>query len=102
MSVRTDGLIKDMWTRLLRLNNIKCLFQKHLGQVNWIVLFSDPLLGKPFVGCTQSFLTFGGFDTETEAEACLRYVKTKFARALLYVFKRTHNMTSGSWRCVPL
>ena len=68
-----------------------------LGEV-----LSSPTLGKPFVGVTQTFLTIGAFNTQEEAEACLKYVKTKFVRTLLGILKVTQHNPKDTWRCVPL
>lgn len=84
------------------LEQYKVIVSKAFGRGVLDDSFPQSVIGGILVGCTQSFLTFGGFDTQTEAEACLKYIKTKFARALLYILKRTQNMTSGSWRYVPL
>jgi type II restriction enzyme len=65
-------------------------------------MISTPLLGTPFVGTTQTFLTVGSFETEAEANAALKYVRSKFARALLGVLKVTQHNTSEKWRYVPL
>lgn len=65
-------------------------------------MISTPLLGTPFVGTTQTFLTVGSFDTEDEAKATLKYVRSKFARALLGVLKVTQHNTSEKWKYVPL
>jgi len=40
--------------------------------------------------------------SQKEAEAALKYVKTKFARALLGVFKTTQDLTPSKWECIPL
>lgn len=65
-------------------------------------MISTPLLGAPFIGTTQTFLTVGSFDTEDEANAALKYVRSKFARALLGVLKVTQHNTSEKWKYVPL
>lgn len=65
-------------------------------------MIGEPLLGTPFVGTTQTFLTVGSFDTKEEANAALKYVCTKFARALLGVLKVTQHNTSEKWKYVPL
>lgn len=65
-------------------------------------MISTPLLGTPFVGTTQTFLTVGSFETEAEANAALKYVRSKFARALLGVLKVTQHNTSEKWKYVPL
>ena len=68
-----------------------------LGEV-----LSTPLIGTPLIGTTQTFLTIGEFDGKDEAEAVLKYVRSKFARALLGVLKVTQHNTSEKWRYVPL
>lgn len=68
-----------------------------LGEV-----LSTPLIGQPLIGHTQSFISIGSFDTKAEAEACLKYVKTKFARALLGVLKVTQDNDRGVWKYIPL
>ena len=65
-------------------------------------MISTPLIGTPFVGTTQTFLTVGSFDTDEEANAALKYVRSKFARALLGVLKVTQHNTSEKWKYVPL
>lgn len=65
-------------------------------------IISTPLLGTPLVGTTETFLTIGSFDTEEEAIAALKYVRSKFARALLGVLKITQDNTSEKWKYVPL
>lgn len=53
-------------------------------------------------GFTHTFFGVGSFDTQTEAEAALKYIKTKFARALLSVLKVTQDMNADKWGMVPL
>lgn len=47
-------------------------------------------------------MSFGAFDTKFEAEACLTYIKTKFARAVLGILKITQDNPVGVWKFVPL
>lgn len=65
-------------------------------------IISKPVIGKPFVGSTETFITVGAFDTEFEAQACISYIKSKFARALLGVLKITQDNTAEKWAKVPL
>lgn len=65
-------------------------------------VLSTPLIGEPLIGVTQTFLTIGAFDTRKEAEACLKYVKTKFARTMLGMLKATQHNPKETWRLVPL
>ena len=68
-----------------------------LGEV-----LSTPLCGGPLEGYTQSFIGVGAFDTRAEAENCLKYIKTKFARTCLGVSKITQDNNKGTWKYVPL
>ncbi|MFS0712257.1 Eco57I restriction-modification methylase domain-containing protein [Microbacterium sp. 2P01SA-2] len=60
-----------------------------------------PEIVEPGVAVTQTFLTIGAFATEAEARACFSYVKTKFARAMLYVLKVTQHNPRSTWKYVP-
>ncbi len=68
-----------------------------LGEV-----LSTPLIGEPLIGATESFLSIGSFETKTEAENCLKYIKSKFARVMLGVLKITQDNTAEKWKYVPL
>ena len=63
---------------------------------------STPLVGEPLVGHTQTYLSFGAFDTAYEANSCFKYIKTKFARVMLGILKVTQDNKAGTWRYVPL
>lgn len=66
------------------------------------VALNKPTVLGPGVGVTQTFLTIGSFDNEVEAVACLKYVSTKFARAMLGVLKATQHNPASTWKHVPL
>ena len=68
-----------------------------LGEV-----LSTPLIGEPLIGFTETFISIGLVDTREEAEAILKYVKSKFARTMLGVLKITQSNTRKTWRMVPL
>lgn len=68
-----------------------------LGEV-----LSTPLIGEPLIGYTQSFISIGSFDNVNEAEACLKYIKSKFARVMLGILKATQDNSKEVWRLVPL
>lgn len=53
------------------------------------------------VAHTQSFVSMGNFNTEAEADALVKYLKTKFARALLGILKVTQDVTPRVWGLVP-
>lgn len=68
-----------------------------LGEV-----LSTPLIGAPLIGFTETFISIGAFDNEIEAQNCLKYVKSKFARTMLGVLKVTQHNPAAKWKYVPL
>lgn len=62
---------------------------------------SSPDVIGPEVAVTQTFITIGAFDEESHAQACLKYVKTKFARAMLGISKITQHNPAKVWKHVP-
>ena len=65
-------------------------------------VFSTPVVVEPFVGYTQTFIGIGAFETEVEANAALKYIKTKFCRTMLGVLKITQTNSRDTWAYVPL
>src|SRR5699024_10673454 len=63
---------------------------------------STPLIGEPLIGYTRTFLGIGAFDNINEAKAAMKYVKSKFARALLGVLKITQDNNPEKWSKVPV
>ncbi len=51
---------------------------------------------------THTFLGIGGFEKEEEARCALKYIKTKFVRALLGILKITQDLNAEKWKYVPL
>lgn len=64
-------------------------------------ILSTPVVAVPNEGYTQSFISFGAFDTEYEANSLLKYIKTKFARTMLYILKVTQHNGKDTWLYVP-
>ena len=60
------------------------------------------VLSTPLVGYTQSFISFGKFTTRIEAEYCMKYIKSKFTRALLGTLKITQDNNRETWNNVPI
>lgn len=65
-------------------------------------LLSNPVVVGPQVAVTQTFITIGCFGDEDTADGCLKYVKSKFARALLGVLKITQHNPAKVWKYVPV
>ena len=64
--------------------------------------FSYPELAEPNEAFADTFIAIGSFSTRKEAEACMKYIKTKFARAMLGVLKVTQHNPKSTWKYVPL
>lgn len=73
-----------------------------LGEVLATPLIGEPIVSKPLIGSTETFISIGCFETQAEAEACLKYLKTKFARAMLGILKVTQDNPPDRWAYVPL
>ena len=73
-----------------------------IGEVLSTPLVGEPLVGEPLVGHTQTFISFGAFDSKLEAENCMKYIKTKFARTCLGILKITQSNKKITWKYVPL
>lgn len=89
------------------INNWKVFLPKSngsgaLGEVVSTPLTGEPLTGEPLTGCTGSFIQFGRFESQFEAESCMKYLKTRFARVMLGTLKVTQDNPKNTWRNVPL
>ncbi|MCZ3668378.1 hypothetical protein L2724_08985 [Limosilactobacillus vaginalis] len=73
-----------------------------LGEVVSTPLIGTPLIGTPLIGYTRTFIGIGDFKTKSEADATLKYIKSKFARVMLGVLKVTQDNNPGKWKFVPL
>lgn len=60
------------------------------------------VLSTPLIGYTQSFIGIGAFGAKNEAEAALKYVKSKFCRTMLGILKITQDNNRDTWRLVPV
>lgn len=60
------------------------------------------IVAPPNVGCTQTFITVGAFDTEAEAQACNKYINTKFVQGMLSILKCTQHNSPNTWSKVPM
>ena len=61
-----------------------------------------PFIGLPGDGSTETFMGIGQFEKKEEADNAVKYIKTKFARAMYGILKRTQANTPGKWQWVPL
>ena len=89
-------------TKVSNLDSYKVFFSKASGTGQYGEALPDPIIGNPGDGNTVSFISIGNFKTEEEATYCIKYTKTKFARALLGTLKVTQDNTPAKWAHVPL
>lgn len=112
-SIKVLGIVNNK--RVWRYIPIKYVDLSHENINKWKVLIptsngsgalgevlSTPLIGAPLIGFTRSFIAIGAFETESEASAALKYVKSKFCRVLLGALKVTQDNNKDVWRLIPL
>ena len=73
-----------------------------IGEVLSTPLIGEPLIGEPLIGYTRTFIGIGAFNSKQEAEICLKYIKSKFARCMLGILKITQDNNPEKWKYVPL
>lgn len=59
-------------------------------------------IGQPDLAYTDTFIGIGCFSTLDEAEACRKYIKSRFARTMLCTIKVTQDNSKELWGNVPL
>lgn len=93
---------KDFVNEVDNLYKYKVMVPKANGSGAIGEVLSTPLIGTPLIGFTETYISIGATDSLQEAEAILKYVKTKFARTMLGILKITQNNAKPTWRYVPL
>ncbi|MDR3186167.1 MAG: Eco57I restriction-modification methylase domain-containing protein [Christensenellaceae bacterium] len=73
-----------------------------LGEIFSTPILGTPILGTPMTICTDTFLTVGCYDTEFEAIAVLKYIKTKFLRVMIGILKFKPFNYRDTWAYVPI
>lgn len=96
--VRRDYIIDSSGT----LDKYTLLVAKANGAGHFGETLSSPVIAKPGVAYTQTFIAVGKFNSVSETENVSKYVKTKFARAMLGVLKITQDCPGPKWAYVPL
>lgn len=111
--IKVIGLInnKRVWRYIPRryidmthenINKYKVLVPRSNGSGALGEVLSTPLIGEPLIGYTQTFIGIGAVDTLDEANALLKYVKSKFARTMLGILKVTQDNNRSTWAQVPI
>lgn len=84
------------------MDTYKIFFPKASGTGKFGEALPEAIPGKPGDGGTVTFFSIGNFSSEEQNLNCLKYTKTKFARALLSVLKVTQDNTPSKWSYVPI
>ena len=84
------------------INRYKVFVPKSNGSGALGEVLSTPLIGAPLIGATDTFLNVGPVDNIFEAEALLKYIKSKFLRVMLGIKKTTQDNARNTWSEVPL
>lgn len=84
------------------INNYKVLLPKASGNGHFGETLTAPLVSYPNESSTPTFISIGNYETETEASNTVKYIKTKFARALLSILKITQDIIPSKWEYVPI
>lgn len=111
--VKVLGLIKNkrVWRYISKkyvdasqenLSKWKVLCPAANGAGQFGELLSNLVVNGPGTGYTQTFIGIGAFGSNNEAMAAEKYLKTKFARALLDVLKVTQHNDQPVWMLIPL
>jgi type II restriction enzyme len=93
---------KDFTNTPLAFEHYKVVLPKANGSGKLGETLSTPLVLPPLTGFTETFISVGAFNTEQEAQNALKYIKSKFARAMLGVLKITQDNPKNKWGKVPL
>lgn len=98
---------KDYIKDYVSLNSYKVIIPQAngsgaIGEVLSTPLIGEPLIGEPLIGHTETFLSIGNYKDKKTAENLMKYIKTKFARALLGIKKITQSNVANKWDMVPL
>lgn len=95
--------VKEIYIKnVINLHSYKVILPGAMGAGKFGEAITTSFIGNPGVGSTETFLSIGCFDNYKEAENVEKYIKTKFARTLLGVKKRTQANTPEKWEYVPL
>lgn len=65
-------------------------------------IIGRPVVMGPGIGCTETYITIGAMDTQGEADAIAKYIKTKFLRTMIGILKVTQNYAKPTWAKVPM
>ena len=83
------------------LKKYKVLVPKAAGSGQFGETLPPMIIVGPNIAFTQTYISIGTFESEEDAKNLHKYLKTKFARALLFVLKVTQDNLPSAWKCIP-
>ena len=83
-------------------NSYKVMVAISNGSGSFGEVLSTPFVALPKEGNTVTFLSIGKFSNADDANRCLKYIKTKFFRALLGALKITQHNPATVWSLIPI
>ena len=92
---------RDYVNNVANLDKYKLFMPKANGTGAFGEVLTLPEISEPGVGATESFVSIGLFDTAEECDNLLKYIKSRFMRAMLGVVKITQDLTPSKWKYVP-
>lgn len=93
---------EDYINNVSNLHSYKVFLPGATGTGQFGETIAAPFVGLPGDGSTETFMGIGQFEKKEEADNAVKYIKTKFARAMYGILKRTQANTPGKWQWVPL
>ena len=93
---------RDYVNNVANLDKYKLFMPKANGTGAFGEVLTLPEISEPGVGATESFVSIGLFDPAEECDNLLKYIKSRFMRAMLGVVKITQDLTPSKWKYVPL
>lgn len=97
--IEPDNVIKNLDI----FHNYKVFISKSAGDPkNDFKVIGAPYVGKRNTACTDSLITIGNFDNLTEAENLQKYLRTKFLRYLVSIYKSSQNVYQNVYELVPI
>lgn len=101
-----DRVLRYINKKFVQFNDYIETYNVALPKSNGSGTFGESL-SSPIVLCkdecaTDTFINIGLFETEFEAKSLLKYIKSKFLRALLGVKKATQDNSKSVWQHIPM
>ena len=95
-------VVEDFVSPNINLNKYKVVLPKANGSGMLGETLSSPIICKPKIGHTESFISIGAFENKEEAENVYKYICTRFARLMLGTLKVTQDNFPDTWANVPM